>query len=224
MKKLLTILASPIIALSMLGSVAHAAGTAAFTLSLPVGSYTNGSSFTVQVHENGTSVNVVTAKLTYDSTKLACTATIGSAFTSVVSSCVAGAATFSGYPNFDASGNHNYRERRPDRRYAEFYRYQHRLGSRKLHISLRDCKQWRKPLECVTTSGNYTITAASSQPSGGSTARPAGNTARLAAPVPPQYWHEERFRLKGFYWQHRFQDRFYRHRQHFYGQNRQHRF
>jgi hypothetical protein len=81
--------------------VASAAGTASLYLSPASGSHVQGSSFTVAVHENGTNVNVVTAKLTYDASKLSCTGIGGSsAFPQTISaSCSGGSITISRYTN-----------------------------------------------------------------------------------------------------------------------------
>jgi len=108
MKKLITAaLAIATIAGSVLAGTAHAAGSASFTLSPSSGSYTQGNSFSVQVHENGSDVNVVTAKLTYDASKLTCTGVSGgSAFpNSVATSCANGTVTISRYTGMDGDGN-----------------------------------------------------------------------------------------------------------------------
>ena len=88
---------------TLIGSVfsgsAYAAGSASYSLSPSGGSYGQNSSFTVQVHENGSAVNVVTAKLTYDASKLSCTGVGGSsAFPqTVTATCGNGTVTISRY-------------------------------------------------------------------------------------------------------------------------------
>ncbi|MDB5163487.1 MAG: hypothetical protein JWS12_104 [Candidatus Saccharibacteria bacterium] len=97
--KFLQALATVSIVVSALTGVAHAAGSAHFSLNPSSGSYTQNSSFSVQVRENGSAVNVVTAKLTYDASKLSCNSVNGSAaFPSTISTtCGGGSVTISEY-------------------------------------------------------------------------------------------------------------------------------
>lgn len=78
---------------------AHAAGTASLTMS-PSTSTEIGNTVSVTIYENGTDVNVVTASVTYDASKLTCTGVdvSGSAFANGVSaSCAGGSAVISRY-------------------------------------------------------------------------------------------------------------------------------
>jgi hypothetical protein len=98
--KLVSILATAaFLSTALMSPVAHAAGTASYSLSPNGGSYTQNSNFTLQVHENGASVNVVTAKLTYNPAQLTCTGVGGStAFANtIVASCSGGSVTISRY-------------------------------------------------------------------------------------------------------------------------------
>ena len=54
----------------ILSGTSYAAGSAAFSLSPASGTEDNNSTFSVGIYENGTSVNVVTANLSYDTSKL----------------------------------------------------------------------------------------------------------------------------------------------------------
>lgn len=78
---------------------AYAAGSASYSLIPSSGSYSQNSSFTVQVHENGSNVNTVTTKLTYDASKLSCTGVGGSsAFPqTITAACGSGTVTISRY-------------------------------------------------------------------------------------------------------------------------------
>lgn len=86
---------------------ASAAGTASLSLSPNSGSHVQNSSFTVQVNVNGTDVNVVTAKISYDASKLSCTSVGGStAFpNTVVATCGGGSVTISRYSQTNVSGS-----------------------------------------------------------------------------------------------------------------------
>jgi hypothetical protein len=102
-----TLAVSTVLASTVFGSV-QAAGPASFSLSPASGSYTVGNSFSIGVYENGTAVNVVTAKLTYDATKLSCSGVGGSsAFPNTISAtCGGGSVTISRYtaPGTTVSG------------------------------------------------------------------------------------------------------------------------
>lgn len=105
-KQLLSVLAFATLLSSVFVGTAHAAA-ASFTLSPASGTYAQNSSFTVGVYENGTNVNVVTAKLTFDADKLTCVSVGGSsAFpNNVAASCGNGTVTISRYTPMDADGN-----------------------------------------------------------------------------------------------------------------------
>lgn len=80
--------------------VAQAAGTASLTMSPSASSPTVGDTVSVAIYENGTNVNVVTAGVAYDASKLTCTGVdvSGSAFANGVSaSCAGGSAIISRY-------------------------------------------------------------------------------------------------------------------------------
>ena len=80
--------------------VAHAAGTASLTMVPSASSTTVGKTISVAIYENGTNVSVVTAGVTYDASKLTCTAVdaSGSAFVNGISAtCGGGSATISRY-------------------------------------------------------------------------------------------------------------------------------
>lgn len=105
--KLLYAAATAAILTGLLPAAVSAAGSASFSLTPASGTYTQGSSFTVQVHENGDNVNVVTAKLTYDASKLTCNG-VGdsSAFPSTVTAtCGGGSVTISRYTTSTVSGD-----------------------------------------------------------------------------------------------------------------------
>ncbi|HSX35830.1 MAG TPA: hypothetical protein VLH84_02740 [Patescibacteria group bacterium] len=69
--KLISILASTVaVASLLLSGTSYAAGSAAFSLSPASGTEDINSTFAVGIYENGTSVNVVTANLSYDTSKL----------------------------------------------------------------------------------------------------------------------------------------------------------
>ena len=108
MKRILfSILTAASLAGSAFAGTAHAAGNAAFYLAPASGSHFQNSSFTVQVRENGSDVNVVTAKLTYDASKLTCNG-VSNAFGSTISAtCGGGSITISGYaaPGTTVSGD-----------------------------------------------------------------------------------------------------------------------
>lgn len=78
-----------------------AAGSASLTLGASATQVANGSSVSVSVFENGTDVNVVTAKLTYDVSKFSCGAvSVSGAFPNKASaSCGGGSVTMSHYTN-----------------------------------------------------------------------------------------------------------------------------
>jgi hypothetical protein len=107
MKKLISILAGAVLIANVFAATAAAAPPASYTLSPNSGTYTQGAAFTVQVKENGMGVNVVTAKLTYDASKLECTGVGGSsAFpNTIVASCGGGKVTISRYTAMDGDGN-----------------------------------------------------------------------------------------------------------------------
>ncbi len=110
-KLLLSVITTASLLSSTLASSAAAAGTASFSLSPASGSYAQGSSFTVTVRETGDNVNAVTAKLTYDATKLTCTgvSTTGSDFAaSSGANCGSGNITIGRYVGLDdTTGNPN---------------------------------------------------------------------------------------------------------------------
>lgn len=85
---------------TVFAGTAHAAGSATLTVSGGA-TVTKGNNVTVSIVANGTDMNVVTAKLTFDASKLACGAIGGSsAFPNQVSaSCNNGAVTISRYAN-----------------------------------------------------------------------------------------------------------------------------
>jgi hypothetical protein len=72
MKNIFTkvLMGAAVIASSLLPLNAAAAGSATFSLGASTGSVVNGGSFTVSVYENGDAVNVITAKLDYDASKV----------------------------------------------------------------------------------------------------------------------------------------------------------
>lgn len=102
-----TLAVSAVVAGSVFGS-ASAAGSASFSLGPASGNYTVGNTFNVAVFENGTDVNVVTAKLTYDAAKLSCVGVGNSAaFPNTISAtCGGGSVTISRYtaPGTTVSG------------------------------------------------------------------------------------------------------------------------
>lgn len=100
-KLLLSAIISSATAVMAMGGLAHAAGSANFSLSPASGNHVQNTNFSVQVLENGTNVNVVTAKLTYDASKLTCNGVSGSsAFPNTISAtCGGGNVTISNYSN-----------------------------------------------------------------------------------------------------------------------------
>lgn len=101
MKKIIVSGVISALAVVSLASPALAAGNASLSLTPSSGSRTVGSSFSVSVLENGDAVNVVTANLTYDATKLTCNGvTGGAAFPGqVTGSCGGGSILISRYTN-----------------------------------------------------------------------------------------------------------------------------
>jgi hypothetical protein len=90
---------------SVLGGTAHAAGTAAFSLSPASGTLTQGNNLTLVVSENA-DANAVTAKLTYDASKLQCNGASNAFGSTISATCGGGSVTISGYaaPGTTASG------------------------------------------------------------------------------------------------------------------------
>jgi hypothetical protein len=69
-KSFLVAVASVVVLSGMAPATSFAAGTASFTLSPSAGSVTQGQTFSVAIVENGTDVNVVTAKLAFDASQI----------------------------------------------------------------------------------------------------------------------------------------------------------
>ncbi len=106
-KFLQTAAVATIVTGALVGTV-HAAGSASLSLTPASGSYTQNTSFSVAVHENGDNVNVVTAKLTYDASKLTCSGVGAGAFSNTISAtCGGGSVTISRYtdPGTTVSGD-----------------------------------------------------------------------------------------------------------------------
>jgi hypothetical protein len=105
--KIIGLLAGLTVATSSLFSGAASAATGNLFLTPSTGSYNNGTTFTVTVHENADNVNVVTAKMTYEASKLSCEGVGGSsAFPqNIAASCSGGNITISRYTASDANGN-----------------------------------------------------------------------------------------------------------------------
>lgn len=99
MKKLSQIIASSALLAAVMTSPVSAAGSATLSLSPSSGSYVQGVSFSVTVTETGDNVNVVTAKLTYDASKLTCNSVSGGAAFggNVSTTCGGGTVTISRY-------------------------------------------------------------------------------------------------------------------------------
>src|ERR1051325_3836027 len=97
MKRIITsAIATLGLAVSVFAGTAQAAGTAAFSLSPASGTFTKGQSFSINISENA-DANVVTAKLTYDASKLQCNSASNSFGSTISATCGGGSVTISGY-------------------------------------------------------------------------------------------------------------------------------
>jgi len=109
MKKVIAAIASASLMAVAASTPVLAANPASVTLTPGSASYTQGNSFSVQIHENGDAVNVTTIKLAYDASKLTCNGvSTGSAFSNAITAtCGGGSVTLSNYatPGTSVSGD-----------------------------------------------------------------------------------------------------------------------
>ena len=103
-KLLLSFLTTLSLTIGAFAGSASAAGSASLSLSPASGTFTQGNSYTITIYENGSDINAVTAKLTYDPTKLTCTGVSVTTSTFAASSganCASGAVTIGRYVGLD---------------------------------------------------------------------------------------------------------------------------